>query len=160
MTAPPQGLRFPLRSEPLPRHHIPGMHPSFQQLGLPLAPRGEQAFPQFHPDFSLLLARLIFSPSRLPAHPPSPRLGDGASRETPSSGQDHMLDLSGGRGLREAAQEPLGPGVGGGVDLNPPASSLCLALASVLLSRRLFISVGAVAINSMIKKSHFSESMR
>ena len=35
-----------------------------------------------------------------------------------------------------------------------------LALASVLLSQRLFISVGAVAINSMIKKSHFSESMR
>lgn len=63
--------------------------------------------------------------------------------------------LGASRGLQETVKESLQSG--GISDLQ---EFHMLLPASVLLSTDLFISVRAVAINSMIKKSHSSESMR
>lgn len=62
----------------------------------------------------------------------------GPSGGTTSSGQDHALDLSRGRGLREVAQEPLDPRVGGEEDLKPsclfcrPCSCKCVIVSEAI----------------------------
>lgn len=81
--------------------------PPSQPLCLPRVGR-EQAFSYSYPELSSLF---FTSPSCYPSHRPPPAcLGEGRRRRAQLSSRAHTLDFSGGRGLREIAQEALGPG--------------------------------------------------
>lgn len=76
-------------------------------------------------------------------------------RKARSSSSHSNGSLGASRGLEEIFKDSSAPW-----DPKPTRLFHMLLSASLLLSTGLFISVRAVAINSMIKKSHSSESMR
>lgn len=76
-------------------------------------------------------------------------------RKARSSSSHSSGSFGASRGLEEIIKDSSAPW-----DPKPARLFRMLLSASLLLSTSLFISVRAVAINSMIKKSHSSESMR
>lgn len=100
-------LRPPLPSELL---TCPQRRPATYQ-GTPLLPAPLPARSRRGASFFLFVSRAFFSLLHQPLHRPPPAcLGEGRRRRPQLSSRAHTLGFSGGRGLREIAQEALGPG--------------------------------------------------
>lgn len=142
--------RLPLPSELL---TCPQRHPATYQ-DTPLLPATLPAKSRQGASFFLFLPRAFFSLLHQPLHQPPPaRLGEGKEQSPARLPGPHA-----GLRWRQRAEGDCSRSSGSRGICNLPVSSVCLALASVLLSPGLFISVRTVAINSMIKKRAISAS--
>lgn len=140
MTGPHEdSLRFPLPSELLPCHHLPG-HTSPSSSSVCQEHMGSK-FPPGYTQRFLFFWSLSSSPAppAVSSHlSPSACLGNRNEWMDDPSCQAHTLDFNGGGGLREIAQEPLGPGG----DLKPscvfcmPCSCKC-----VIVSEAIYLSL-------------------